>query len=146
MSVAAIRFYETIRFVIWHAFEGENGVPRSFEIFLKSDNNRQCKLLPVSLSKQLEFSWEKSGKKAKEYRDCFQHYVPIGGYSSDAQMKRLEGRVWSASIIIPDNPEDKSQRKYKYDSKIDALEYGWKITNEIMELAHTIIDELPSNE
>ena len=58
-------------------------------------------------------------------------------------MKKLSGDVWSTSIFIPDNPEARSQKKFKFNSQIDALTYGWEITNEVLSVAHAIIDEIP---
>jgi hypothetical protein len=45
--------------------------------------------------------------------------------------------------LIPDNPEDKSKRKFRYAGKIDALTYGWEIANEIVDVASTIVNAIP---
>jgi hypothetical protein len=113
-------------------------VPSSFPKTLKACNN-----LPDSLASRLDKSWSTFGKKVTEYRDCLQHYCPIGRELPYAHMQRLQGGVWSTSIWIPDNPEARSQREYRYDSRIDALTYGWQITNEILDVARSIIKEIP---
>ena len=61
-------------------------------------------------------------------------------------MSRLDYKVWSASVWIPDNPEDKSQEKFIYDSEIDALTYGWELTSEMVKLVKMVVDEAPETE
>jgi hypothetical protein len=45
---------------------------------------------------------------------------------------------------MPDNPEAKSQRRYRYDRKLDALDYGWKLANEILDVTHFLVSAFPA--
>jgi len=142
LITAARRAYDTTRYLIWHAFGPKKGsLPSSFEKTL-----RLCTCLPISLDERLHLSWSRFGNKVKKYRDCIQHYVPIGGLLPSARMVRLEGGVWSTSLIIPDNPEARSHTEFKYKSRLDALTYGWEVTNEVIEIAQAIVQAVPEQE
>lgn len=141
LVTAVRRTYEYARYIIWGEFSGSsNNTPRSFEQTLKS-----CKKLPQDLQFRLASSWEQYGKKVTEYRDCIQHYVCISGGFPRIRMDRLEGDVWACSALIPDNPEARSHRSFKYDTNIDALQYGWQVTEEILQVTRTILDFLPDS-
>lgn len=138
LLTAAHRAYDTIGKINWHVFGPRGDAPHSFENTIEP-----CKNLSPFLKDRLNLSWDKFGKKINDYRDCIQHYAPLHPGITNVDMMRLQNGVWSISLIIPDNPEVRSQNKYKYDSKIDALKYGWELTNEITEVARLILDEVP---
>jgi hypothetical protein len=141
LITAATRAYDTTRHVLWRAFGGRGSVPSSFERTL-----RLCDGLPMDLDEQLHLSWAQFGTKIKDYRDCIQHYVPIGGPMSAARMVKLQGDIWSTTLWIPNNPEARSHKKFRYDSEIDALTYGWELTNEMLEIAHKIVQAVPEQD
>jgi len=60
-------------------------------------------------------------------------------------MEELEDGVWFITFWIPDNPKEvlHQKAKFRYTSKRDALTYGWKLTNEIVEVAQAIVDAVP---
>lgn len=137
-----IRSYETMRFPLWNAFGAKNGLsgggPRkNFEETLKA-----CKHLPLDLVDRLGFSWVNFGIKAKAYRDFINHYFPLDRGFSYAKLEKLDDAVWSVSMFVPDNPEDKSPRNFRFDSKTDALSYGWELTNEIVQIAELLAIEI----
>jgi hypothetical protein len=61
-------------------------------------------------------------------------------------MEELDGGVWAARLLIPDNPETPSKKKFEYHSKLDALTYAWELTTETVEVANAIVDSLPGTE
>ena len=138
-----MRLYEVLRYIIWIKFgTPKNDVPRSYEDMLKKIPLRK-KDFPSLLFERLNDNWSTIGDRAKKYRDCLQHNSPIIQGRSYVRMSRLDDKVWSASIWIPDNPEDKSQVKFIYDSEIDALTYGWELTSEMVKLVKMVVDEAP---
>ena len=141
-----MRLYEVLRYVIWIKFgTPKNHVPRSYEVMLKKIPS-QKKDFPPLLFDRLNDNWSRIGDRAKKYRDCLQHNSPIIHRRPYVRMSRFDDKVWSASIWIPDNPEDKSQVKFIYDSKIDALTYGWELTSEMVKLVKMVVDGAPETE
>jgi hypothetical protein len=141
-----IRLYEVLRYVIWIKFGiPKNDVPRSYEDMLKKIPSRK-KDFPSLLFDRLNDNWSTIGDRAKKYRNCLQHNTPIIHGIPYVRMSRLDDKVWSASIWIPDNPEDKSQVKFIYDSEIDALTYGWELTSEMVKLVKMVVDVAPETE
>jgi len=141
-----MRLYEVLRYVIWIKFgTPKNHVPRSYEVMLKKIPS-QKKDFPPLLFDCLNDNWSRIGDRAKKYRDCLQHNSPIIHIRPYVRMSRFDDKVWSASIWIPDNPEDKSQVKFIYDSKIDALTYGWELTSEMVKLVKIVVDGAPETE
>lgn len=141
-----IRLYEVLRYVIWIKFgTPKNAVPRSYEDMLKKIPSKK-KNFPSLLLDGLNENWSTIGDRAKKYRDCLQHNSPIISGRPYVRMSRLDDKVWSASIWIPDNPEDKSPVKFIYDSEIDALTYGWELTSEMVKLVKMVVDEAPETE
>jgi len=135
LITAARRTYDYTRYIIWDVFgPGGGSTPRSFPTTLPI-----CENLPTSLAISLEDSWEKYGKKLKAYRDCIQHYSPLNHAISSNKMVRIEENVWSTSIFIPDNPDARSITKFRFADEIDALTYGWILTNEVTEIAIKIL-------
>jgi hypothetical protein len=55
----------------------------------------------------------------------------------------LTGGIWTCSVLIPDNPEARSAKKFTYKSNIDALTYGWELANEIVDVAYELISATP---
>jgi hypothetical protein len=53
-------------------------------------------------------------------------------------MQHLDGGI-SVKMLIPDNPEVKSEKAFKYDQGIDALTHGWELTNELISLSATLL-------
>ena len=59
-----------------------------------------------------------------------------------ARMQKLNGGIWSAMLLIPDNPEAKSGPDFKYANEIDALTYGWKITDETFAVMQELLRQV----
>jgi hypothetical protein len=58
-------------------------------------------------------------------------------------MQKLDGGVWSVLMRIPDNPEVKSRVAFTFAKGLDALTYGWELTNEIVRVATAIMKAIP---
>ena len=146
LVTAVMRLYEVLRYVIWIKFgTPKNHVPRSYGDMLKKIHS-QKKDFPSLLFDRLNDNWSRIGDRAKRYRDCLQHNSPLIRGRPYARMSRLDDKVWSAAIWIPDNPEDKSQVKFIYDSEIDALTYGWELTSEMVKLVKMVVSVAPETE
>ena len=48
-----------------------------------------------------------------------------------------------SSLRIPDNPEAKSQSAFTFAKGLDALTYGWELSNEIVRVATAIMMAVP---
>ncbi len=133
---AARRSYDISRFLLGNLFSTKKkNIPRNFLKTLSV-----CDKIPDKLYKRLNKSWSIFGEKLKLYRDCIHHYSSIDFSLSSAFMKKLNDKIWSVSILIPDNPEVRSKKKLEFKKNIDALTYGWKITTEIVEVMHAILN------
>ena len=140
LVTAGRRVYEMLRYPIWQAFgNGGRSCPRSFPETLP-----KCKKLPVDLANRLQGSWDSFGKKTTEYRDCIQHNSPVDFGISYAHMVRLPNGVWTALFLIPENPEVKSRREFKYNLvvNLNALSFGWELANELLELSIEVVNQL----
>ncbi len=128
LLTAARRAYDTSRYVLWSAF-GSNkpGVPSNFTQTLPA-----CGKLPSELR---EKSWWNYGERLTDYRDCIIHYTPIDFGMGSATMHKLAGGVWSVMMRIPDNPETNSRSAFTFTKGLDALTYGWELSNEIVRVA-----------
>lgn len=134
LLTAARRAYDTSRYILWGAFgPDKGGIPSNFKKTL-----RACRSLPLELKAILEQSWETYGEQLTDYRDCIMHYSPIDFGFSTANMQKLDGGVWSVLMRIPDNPDAKSQAAFTFSNGLDALTYGWELTNEILRVATAI--------
>lgn len=137
-----VRCYETMRFPLWHAFRGKatlskTGPRKGYKRTLKA-----CEGLPAELSTYLNWDWNKFGTRADAYRDFIHHYFPLDRGFSQARMVRVGNNVWSGSMLIPDNPEDKSPGRFRYDSDIDALTFGWELTVQLLEVMERVTTEI----
>ncbi len=137
LITAAHRAYNATRFLLWKEFsrEPDGTTPSSFRRALE-----RCPRMPPNLRERLSASWQEFGIQIRDYRDCVQHYVPLGRQLPYAMMERLQGGVWSMSAPIPDNPQTRSSARFTYTLSRDALSYGWAIANEIVDVAKPIID------
>lgn len=135
----ARRFYTTLRRPVWAAFGDHCSVPSSFEKTVA-----RCTKLPSALRERLDQSWTVFGEKLKEYRDCIEHYIHLGGLMPYAFMERLDNGLWTAWLRIPDNPQARSAESFRYDCDLDALTYGWTVTDEVVKLSHALIKQLPN--
>jgi len=135
---AARRAYDKSGHIIWQSFgDNKGGMPNNF-----ADMLRRCTVLSSALRQSLETSWTVVGSKLKDYRDCTQHFASIDFARCNLAMSKLDENIWSASAMIPDNPEVKSKEKLSYNSRVDALSYGWQTTAEVIGLAAVIVEEV----
>jgi hypothetical protein len=69
------------------------------------------------------------------------HYSTLDAFNATAWVSRLSCGVWSVMIRIPDNPETKCKAKFKYEQDLDALDYGWRLVNELVEVVELAVAE-----
>lgn len=78
--------------------------------------------------------WNISGLKVKQYRDIDQHY---GQLFQHAIIKR-SGDIANLELRLPDNPKEKSPKRFTYQLKIDAVLFIHEAFNSL----HTLINEV----
>jgi len=130
LVTAIRRTYDTLRYALWAVYGRGPGLPSNFIKTVEA-----CKRIPEPLRGRLLESWEKFGIKVTAYRDCIQHNHPVTYGIETSDMKRVDGGTWSVHMRIPDDPEVKSRFKFSFASGLDALTYGWEVTNEVLSLA-----------
>jgi hypothetical protein len=139
LLTAARRAYDASRYILWSVFgPNKGGLPSNFKKTLPA-----CSKLPPELRNTLELSWQGYGERLTDYRDCVIHYAPIAFGLGTAWMQKLDGGVWSVLMRIPDNPEAQSQSAFTFAQGLDALTYGWELSNEIVRVATAIMMAVP---
>lgn len=134
---AARRMLEVSRFVLWKAYGDDRPCPRNFEDTLKRATN-----MPGDVRTRLESHWSKYAAPLSEYRDCIHHSASLTQFFGDVRLEKREHGVYLVSAVIPDNPGTKSQRKFTYDRKLDALDYAYEVTMEWHAVARFIAAHL----
>jgi len=123
---AARRVYDALRYPLWFAYSGrQQGTPRSLGKLLQSGIE-----LPGALRTMLTESWESVGVELKQYRDCLQHYGPAS-FGRGAAYLEIKNDIWTASLLIPDNPQERSAARFRFEQRRDALHYTWGLTAEL---------------
>jgi hypothetical protein len=139
LITAARRTYDALRYVLWKTFGAGGNTPSNFSKTLAA-----CDKLPESLRSSLETSWATYGIKMTAYRDCIQHNVPVTFDLQTASLERVAGDIWSVRLRLPDNPEEKSQSAFEFADNLDALTYGWELTNEVFKVAAEVFASIPT--
>jgi hypothetical protein len=125
------------RYMLWNLFgPGKGTVPSSF-----SRTFPLCENLPADLKNRLETSWENIGKPLKEYRDCIQHYVPLGNSYPNAVITKVDDLLIT-SLLMPDNPEARTHTGFTYNTKTDLLRYSWDLVNEVCNVSVALANAL----
>ena len=89
-------------------------VPRSISDTMKKIKNYG---LPIEIVELCEEYWlQRGGKQLRDYRILDQHYSNI----VDHVFLRLSPER-NVLLVFPDNPEEQSRRKFKYDQKICGI-------------------------
>jgi hypothetical protein len=136
LITAAVRAYDTARFPLWAAYGHRGSPPTNFERVVARVN------APTPLTATLADAVEVYNR-AKKYRDCLQHYAQFGARLPFSRIQLLKGQVWSAVVLLPDNPEAKSYDKFLYAKQIDALSYGWQVTDGVVGHLTGVVRALP---
>ncbi|MBW2045590.1 MAG: hypothetical protein JRI96_12020 [Deltaproteobacteria bacterium] len=133
---SAIQALEISRYIIWRFFKHprEKTLPRSWKNLLQHIK------LPDDLRQKINNFQKQFGIKIKDYRDCIQHYIPLTGGFSNANINVEDRGVLKVYFFIPDNPEARSYKDFKFALKIDALNFGWVLTNELLHLILAIVN------
>lgn len=112
-----------------HSFK--NGLPSSFNQFVKkldvySDDKR--------LKTLIKNYWKSNGSKLRSMRDIDQHFESLIGQT---YYEEVDGNS-KIIILLPDNPEDKSPKKFRYNNKINAYDFIKESFNSV----HSLYDEM----
>ena len=134
LITATRRAYDTLRYILWNRYGNPGSCPNNF---IKTLNT--CTRAPCDLKDRLDRSWREFGVKLTDYRDCIQHYVRLDHFDGQITMKRVDDEIWSATCLIPDNPDERSQNSFRFDRCLDALTYGWELTNELFDVAVALL-------
>ena len=98
-------------------------VPASISDMVKDIKNGNLSL-PENINNVILKYWEVDGSKIKQYRDLAQHFVVV---SSDARLFQIPGGRDYISIVIPNNPQEKSPVRLSFENpKVDAFDYIFK--------------------
>ena len=136
----ARRTFDRLGYILWEWYgPGGGSSPRNF-----ADTLPLCTKLPPLLMRSLMDNWDAVGRRLKDYRDCVHHFGTLEFGNASAFMTRLDQDVWSAQLRIPDNPEVKSKHKYRYKGGLDALTYAWEMTNTLVSIVASVVQEIDS--
>ncbi len=124
--------YEYIRYPIWRKYQSGSETPRNF-----ADTITRCKL-PPAIEKRIKLSRDNCYLPAKKFRYCIQRNLDVGSSSWCLLEKKYE-LLWLFSARLPDNPEEKSEKNFKFDQKLDALTVGWEYVSEFFSLIDIIV-------
>jgi hypothetical protein len=124
--------YESIRYPIWKKYNSGKDTPRSFVDTVKS-----CKF-PSAIGKRIQLSTTNCYLPAKKFRNCIQHNLDIGS-SSWCILEKKHQLLWSLMVRLPDNPEEKSAKDFKFDQGLDALTVAWEYVSEFFALTDIIL-------
>lgn len=123
--------YESIRYPIWEKYKSGADTPRNF-----MDTVKSCKF-PPAIGNRIQLSTKNFYLPAKKFKNCIQHNVDIGS-SSWCQFENKYELLWSFMAHLPDNPEEKSARDFKFDQGLDALTVAWEYVSEFFALTDII--------
>jgi hypothetical protein len=97
--------------------------PSSFHEFYNAEQKSPGKFSANAsdLRGQLLSFWKATGQPIKDYRDCLNHFLSLSGstWQNAVNMKWQRG-AWHATLLMPDNPAEKSARRFSYEGNIDA--------------------------
>ncbi len=133
LVTAAVRSFETSRYLFWNLYGTNNSAPSNFDKTIE-----KC-----TFPKEIEISISELSdvyKRAKEYRDCVQHNAHFGARLPFGRIQLYKNIAWSILVLLPDNPHDKSYKKFSFDTNKDALTYGWFLANRVIDLLKLAID------
>jgi len=93
--------------------------------------------LPAQLKNCVHVYWSSHGKRLREYRDLDQHYSSVVRHSFLMldEPRRL-------AVLLPDNPEARSEKDFKFDRAVNALDF---VRDEFARL-HELYEEIAKEE
>lgn len=114
---------------------------RSFKE-LYSGINSGKRPLPTQLRARVESAWHDWACELKHYRDCMDHFAPLGPQGWPfSDCLRSEDSVLAVRQTLPDNPEEKSTKKFRFDRHVDALQYAHRTYTELIKLTEFLISD-----
>ncbi|WP_423762423.1 hypothetical protein [Burkholderia sp. NLJ2] len=113
-------------------------LPSSMSDFVKNPSKHK---LPNPFVTLIQDYWSASGREVKAYRDVDQHF---GLVARHAWIKR-NADTSELMIYLPDNPHEKSLRKFSYTQGKNVFQFCDKSFHDIHELTNGISKELGYN-
>ena len=124
--------FEYMRYPIWRKYQSGTETPRNF-----ADTIKRCEL-PPAIEKRIKLSRDNCYLPAKRFRFCIQRNLDIGSSSWCLLEKKYE-LLWLFQARLPDNPEEKSTKNFKFDQGLDALTVAWEYVSEFFALTDIIV-------
>ncbi|HEX8276560.1 MAG TPA: hypothetical protein VF615_28225 [Longimicrobiaceae bacterium] len=130
---ASMRTLDSFRPMLWYGFGEKGQMPRSFKKLTVSDAGH----LPEDIKLAIH-AMEDVVDKAKEYRDCIQHYFSPGLRTNFADVQKVGIGFWTLTAWLPDSAETRSPLSFSYDQRTDALRFAWTVLDRIVGLFEVI--------
>jgi hypothetical protein len=61
-------------------------------------------------------------------------------------MNRLSSGIWGTTVLIPDNPEARSPKRFTFGLRRDALSYSWELAEAILVVVSEVTETTLTNE
>lgn len=101
------------------------GSPPNERSYQKFMNKIKLYKLPIRFETFFIENWASWASKLTDYRDCLLHYEVLSPASLPYLMTiHSENRIIALQTWLPDNPEEKSVEKYRFDSHMEYLTYA----------------------
>ncbi len=137
LVTAVVRTLDSLRRPIWNKFGNPGSMPSSFNRVL--DDTSIALKMPRHLFDKLALVRTNWFDKAKEYRDCVQHYYSPGSAGPRSIMERRTPGLWTLTAWLPDEPS-RSLDEFKFTKQIDVLDYGWELTTRAVDALAVVMD------
>lgn len=127
-------FSDSLRFIIWGILEPKTSLPRSLSSLIKTP-------LPSELHAIIDRYVGAHLAEISGYRDNSIHYAPPGTHMSPYLL--LSHNVIHAQVWLPNNPEARSLKHFKYKQK-DAFTYARMLLETVHEFNNKLFTVLDS--
>jgi hypothetical protein len=129
---ATMRTLDSFRPALWYGFGEKGQMPGSFKRTMSVARH-----LPEDVKLAIH-TMQDLVDKAKEYRDCVQHYFSPGLRTNFADVQKVGSGFWILVAWLPDNAETRSVLSFSYDQRTDALRFVWNVLDRIVNLFEVI--------
>ena len=143
LVTTARRLYDAPSAALWNRFNSRpTDAPHRLEPMLARIDN-----MPQQVRERITTSWERHGKRARDYRDSIVHWADTEhGFGSVDLFRHEALGTWGALARIPDNPEVKSRVKFTFAQRIDALDCALDLTAELTSFARIVIEAITDDQ
>lgn len=115
------------------------GTTRSFNKFTTHIQDSQ---VPIPLANFLTENWKAWASKLIEYRDCALHYEILSPNAWPSVIAvHSDHRVVALNAWLPDNPEARSSKNYKFNTHVEYLSYAHEAYLQLLDLILFILND-----